>query len=80
LGGLKMDHPEGLAGHSDGDVLLHAVTDALLRLGAMVEAHAQIAELDANPLLAGPDGALIVDARVRVRPAQAIRPLGALRN
>ena len=30
LGGLKMDHPEGLAGHSDGDVLLHAVTDALL--------------------------------------------------
>lgn len=57
-----------------------AVTDALLRLGAMVEAHAQIAELDANPLLAGPDGALIVDARVRVRPAQAIRPLGALRN
>ncbi len=30
LGGMKLDHPEGLAGHSDGDVLLHAVTDALL--------------------------------------------------
>lgn len=30
LGGLKIDHPEGLAGHSDGDLLLHAVTDALL--------------------------------------------------
>jgi len=30
IGGLKLDHPEGLAGHSDGDVLLHAVTDALL--------------------------------------------------
>ena len=30
LGGLTVDHPEGLAGHSDGDVLLHAVTDALL--------------------------------------------------
>jgi 2-C-methyl-D-erythritol 2,4-cyclodiphosphate synthase len=30
LGGLKLDHPEGLAGHSDGDLLLHAVTDALL--------------------------------------------------
>jgi 2-C-methyl-D-erythritol 2,4-cyclodiphosphate synthase len=30
LGGLKLEHPQGLAGHSDGDVLLHAVTDALL--------------------------------------------------
>lgn len=30
IGGLKIDHPEGLAGHSDGDVLLHALTDALL--------------------------------------------------
>jgi 2-C-methyl-D-erythritol 2,4-cyclodiphosphate synthase len=30
IGGLSIDHPEGLAGHSDGDVLLHAITDALL--------------------------------------------------
>ena len=30
LGGLAIEHPEGLAGHSDGDVLLHAITDALL--------------------------------------------------
>src|SRR6202163_3955530 len=30
LGGLRIDHPEGLAGHSDADVLLHAITDALL--------------------------------------------------
>ena len=30
IGGVLLDHPEGLAGHSDGDVLLHAVTDALL--------------------------------------------------
>src|ERR1035437_5224110 len=30
IGGLSFDHPGGLAGHSDGDVLLHAVTDALL--------------------------------------------------
>ena len=30
LGGLKLEHPEGLLGHSDGDVLLHAITDALL--------------------------------------------------
>jgi 2-C-methyl-D-erythritol 2,4-cyclodiphosphate synthase len=30
IGGMKIDHPEGLAGHSDGDLLLHAITDALL--------------------------------------------------
>ncbi len=30
IGGISLDHPEGLAGHSDGDVLLHAITDALL--------------------------------------------------
>ncbi|ADC89645.1 2C-methyl-D-erythritol 2,4-cyclodiphosphate synthase [Thermocrinis albus DSM 14484] len=30
LGGVKIDYPKGLKGHSDGDVLLHALTDALL--------------------------------------------------
>jgi 2-C-methyl-D-erythritol 2,4-cyclodiphosphate synthase len=30
LGGVTLDHPRGLAGHSDGDVLAHALTDALL--------------------------------------------------
>jgi 2-C-methyl-D-erythritol 2,4-cyclodiphosphate synthase len=30
IGGIAFDHPSGLAGHSDGDVLLHAITDALL--------------------------------------------------
>ena len=30
IGGVELPHPKGLAGHSDGDVLLHALTDALL--------------------------------------------------
>ncbi len=30
LGGVELPHHKGLAGHSDGDVLLHAITDALL--------------------------------------------------
>jgi 2-C-methyl-D-erythritol 2,4-cyclodiphosphate synthase len=36
LGGLPLDHPRGLAGHSDGDVIAHALIDAILgaaRLG-----------------------------------------------
>ena len=30
LGGVKIEHDQGLAGHSDADVLIHAVCDALL--------------------------------------------------
>lgn len=30
IGGLMLPHHKGLGGHSDGDVLLHAITDALL--------------------------------------------------
>jgi 2-C-methyl-D-erythritol 2,4-cyclodiphosphate synthase len=30
LGGVAFDHPRGLAGHSDGDVIAHALIDALL--------------------------------------------------
>lgn len=30
LGGVEISHPSGLAGHSDGDVLAHAVVDAVL--------------------------------------------------
>jgi acyl-CoA synthetase (NDP forming) len=57
---------DGFRGAPKCDV--SAVEDALLRLSAMVERHPEIAELDANPLIARPDGALIVDARVRIAP------------
>lgn len=30
IGGVEIPHDKGLGGHSDGDVLLHAITDALL--------------------------------------------------
>ena len=30
LGGIRLEHEKGLLGHSDADVLLHAITDALL--------------------------------------------------
>ncbi len=30
IGGVTLPHNQGLGGHSDGDVLLHAITDALL--------------------------------------------------
>ena len=33
LGGVEIDYPRGLAGHSDADVLTHAVIDAILGAG-----------------------------------------------
>jgi 2-C-methyl-D-erythritol 2,4-cyclodiphosphate synthase len=35
LGGVEIDHPRGLSGHSDADVLTHAVIDALLGASGM---------------------------------------------
>lgn len=35
LGGVTIEHPFGLDGHSDADVLLHAITDAILGAAAM---------------------------------------------
>jgi 2-C-methyl-D-erythritol 2,4-cyclodiphosphate synthase len=35
LGGVEIEHPRGLAGHSDADVLTHAVIDALLGAAGM---------------------------------------------
>ncbi|MGH8015269.1 MAG: 2-C-methyl-D-erythritol 2,4-cyclodiphosphate synthase [Candidatus Zixiibacteriota bacterium] len=35
IGGVLIDHDQGLAGHSDADVLLHAICDALLGAAAL---------------------------------------------
>ena len=35
LGGVKIDYPQGLAGHSDADVVCHAIADALLGAAGM---------------------------------------------
>lgn len=37
LGGVSLDHPRGLAGHSDGDVIAHALTDALLGAAGLAD-------------------------------------------
>ena len=43
-----------------------ALEDVLLRVSAMVEAHPEVAEMDLNPVIVGPAGAVVVDARVRL--------------
>lgn len=37
LGGVRIDHPRGLVGHSDGDVVAHALTDALLGAAGLAD-------------------------------------------
>ena len=37
LGGIRLEHPRGLVGHSDGDVLAHALTDALLGAAGLAD-------------------------------------------
>lgn len=53
---------------------LDALQELLLRVSAMVEAHHEIAELDLNPVLAGPESAIAVDFRIRVKSAPPRRP------
>jgi 2-C-methyl-D-erythritol 2,4-cyclodiphosphate synthase len=37
LAGVRIDHPRGLVGHSDGDVVAHALTDALLGAAGLAD-------------------------------------------
>jgi acyl-CoA synthetase (NDP forming) len=67
---------DGYRGRPRAD--LAAVEDVVLRVSALAAAHPEIVELDCNPVIAGPDGALIVDARVRIAAPPEHRPIGAL--
>ena len=68
LGGVAVDHPRGLAGHSDGDVVAHALTDAILGAAGMEDIGALFPSGD--PQLEGADSvALLAEAWNRVRAA-----------
>src|SRR5438477_9925460 len=45
-----------------------AVEDVLLRIGQLAADVAEITELDLNPMIAGPEGVVVVDAKVRLFP------------
>lgn len=67
---------DGYRGAVPSDVA--AVEEVLLRVSALGAAHPEIAELDCNPLIAGPDGALVLDARIRVAAPPPAKPFPAL--
>jgi acetyl coenzyme A synthetase (ADP forming)-like protein len=57
---------------------LGAIEDVVLRVSALAAAHPEICELDCNPLHAGPGGAVVLDARIRVAEPPPARPFPAL--
>ncbi len=68
IGGVALPHDRGLGGHSDGDVLLHAITDALLGAIAAPDIGALFPPSDAK--WKGADSAIFLrEALKRVRQA-----------
>ena len=64
IGGVRIDHPTGLLGHSDADVLLHAITDALFGAAALGDIGRHFSDTD--PRCAG------ADSRVLLREARRL--------
>jgi acyl-CoA synthetase (NDP forming)/GNAT superfamily N-acetyltransferase len=61
-----------LYGHRGAPVAdVGAVEDLLLRVSALADELPELAELDLNPVIAGPDGAIAVDVKVRLAPVPA---------
>lgn len=66
IGGIHIEHPMGLLGHSDADVLLHAMIDALLGAAALGDIGTHFPDTD--PVFYGADSlTLLAEATRRVR-------------
>lgn len=66
LGGVEIAHSAGLLGHSDADVLLHAITDAVLGAAGLGDIGRHFPDTDAQ--FKGADSAvLLAEAMARVR-------------
>jgi acyl-CoA synthetase (NDP forming) len=66
---------DGYRGAPKADVA--ALEALILRVGALVEAHPEIAEMDLNPVMVLERGAVVVDARMRLEGAPLARPISA---
>lgn len=66
---------DGFRGAAVADV--GALEDVLLRVSALVEAHPEVIEMDLNPVIVQTNGAVAVDARIRLEPGTPKPPLGS---
>ncbi len=68
IGGVTIEHSMGLLGHSDADVLLHAITDAILGASALGDIGSHFPDTEAT--FRGADSSvLLAEAARRVRAA-----------
>lgn len=68
IGGVRIEHTHGLLGHSDADVLLHAVTDAVLGAAGLGDIGRHFPDTD--PRFTGADSRVLLrEAMARVREA-----------
>lgn len=72
LGGVKIPFEEGLLGHSDGDALLHAISDALL--GALAKGDIGKHFPDSDPAYKGADSAQLLEHVVEIISKAGWRP------
>lgn len=73
LGGVTIEHPRGLYGHSDADVVLHAATDALLGAAALGDIGEHFPDTD--PKWKGADSARLLEEVVGLVGRNAYRPV-----
>jgi len=71
IGGVEIDHPVGLLGHSDADVLLHAIIDALLGAAGLGDIGTHFP--DANLQFKGANSALLLAETGRLVAAHGYR-------
>lgn len=71
IGGVRIAHPYGLLGHSDADVLLHALTDALLGAAGLGDIGQYFPDTD--PQWAGADSGVLLQQAVQAVARQGWR-------
>jgi acetate---CoA ligase (ADP-forming) len=67
---------DGYRGRPRAD--LGSLRDLVMRVGALAATHPAVAELDLNPVIATPEGALVVDARVRLEAPSPAAPFPSI--
>jgi 2-C-methyl-D-erythritol 2,4-cyclodiphosphate synthase len=72
LGGVRIAHPKGVKAHSDGDVVLHALCDALLGAAALGDIGRHFPDTDAR--WKGADSRMILRETVKLVAGRKLKP------